>query len=215
MIGICFRGGPTEHSNYRPQRKNASEVGVLGRRNLHLFGFRDRIFGFSAEFSVDMKIGRPGKWKFYSLLVFAGAVLIGATPARTTYSDTANKELKPRVMRLVKDIRELVYAHKKQDGELMATFDKRDRVDATKDERKRVREQWIRDSDTAHDSFMREYKEKYWADALLLRNELLRRLPKQFRQPQLAAIYQYPTNLLGVEAIADNLELLAKSLPDK
>jgi hypothetical protein len=34
------------------------------------------------------------------------------------------------------------------------------------------------------------------------------------QQPQLAGLYQYPTNLLGVEAIADNLELLAKSLPD-
>jgi len=30
----------------------------------------------------------------------------------------------------------------------------------------------------------------------------------------LSGIYQYPTNVLGVEAIADNLELLAKSLPD-
>jgi hypothetical protein len=31
----------------------------------------------------------------------------------------------------------------------------------------------------------------------------------------MAAIYQHPTNMLGVEAIADHLELLAKSLPEK
>ena len=117
-------------------------------------------------------------------------------------------------MGLVKNIRDMVYSYKHQDNELLIQFDKKNRVDATKDERKRVREQWIRDSDTAHDSFMRQYKEKYWADAILFRNELLRRLPKNLRQPQLSAIYQYPTNVLGVEAIADNLELLAKSLPD-
>ena len=140
--------------------------------------------------------------------------MMGATPERTIYSNTSNKELKPRVMRLVKNIRELGFAYRNKDHELIAAFDKRDNAGSTKYENKRVREEWIRESDMAHDSFMREYKEKYWADAILLRNELLRRLPKQFRQPQLAGIYQYPTNLLGVEAIADNLELLAKSLPD-
>ena len=117
-------------------------------------------------------------------------------------------------MRLVKDIRELVYAHKQQDDELLATVDKRDRADATKEERKRQRDEWVRKSNATHDSFMRQYKEKYWADAILLRNELYRRLPKNLQQPQLSGLYQYPTNPLGVEAVADNLELLAKSLPD-
>jgi len=171
------------------------------------------IFGFRIFLpSHDMRIGLS---KRQLLVIVAGVFMIGATPERTIYSDTANKELKSRVMRLVKDIRELVDAHKKKDGELLASYDKKDRADATKDERKRVREQWIRDSDAAHDGFMRQYKERYWADAILLRNELLRRLPKNLRQPQLSGIYQYPTNLLGVEVIADNLELLAKSLPDK
>ena len=116
-------------------------------------------------------------------------------------------------MRVVKEIRELVYTYKKQDSDLLTSFDKKNRADATKEERKRVREQWIKESDAAHNSFMRQYKEKYWADAILLRNELLRRLPKNVQPSQLSTIYQYPTNLLGVAAIADNLELLAKSLP--
>ena len=156
----------------------------------------------------------PGKPKRYVLIIVAGVFLIGAAPERTIYSNTSNKELKPRAVRLVSDIRQLVYAYKKKDGELLAAFDQRDRADATKDERKRIREQWIKESDAGHDTTMRQYKEKYWADAILLRNELLRRLPKNLQQPQLSAIYQYPTNILGVEAIADNLELLAKSLPD-
>jgi hypothetical protein len=163
----------------------------------------------------DMRIGWSlGKRKPYLFFMFAGVIMIGATPERTIYSNTPNKELKARVSRLAKDIRELVYAHKNKDRQLLAVFDKNNRPEIPLDERKRLKEQWIRESDTAHDSFTREYKEKYWADAILLRNELHRRLPKNLRQPQLSSIYQYPTNLLGVEAIADNLELLAKSLPE-
>ena len=157
---------------------------------------------------------RTAKRQQCLFVVIAGLLLIGAASERTIYSNTANRELKPRVMLLVKNIREMAYAYKKQDTELMAAFDKRDRADASKDERKRVRGEWIKESDKGHDSFMRQYKEKYWSDAILLRNELYRRLPKKLQQPQLAGIYQYPTNVLGVEAIADNLELLAKSLPD-
>jgi hypothetical protein len=161
-----------------------------------------------------MRTRSVGKLKPLFFLVVAGFVMTGASAERTVYSNASNKELKPRAMQLVKNIRELVYGYKKQDGELLAVFDKRDRADMAKNERKRVRDQWIKESGAGHDSFMRQYKEKYWADAILLRNELLRRLPKNLRQPQLSGIYQYPTNLLGVEAIADNLELLAKSLPD-
>ena len=72
---------------------------------------------------------RRGKWKSYLLFVFAGAFLIGATPERTIYSNTSNKELKPRVMRLVKNIRELGFAYRNRHRELLAAFDKRDNAD--------------------------------------------------------------------------------------
>ena len=163
---------------------------------------------------------------FVGILIIAlsGIIMLGATPSekkgdsgqpeRTAHSTLTNKELKARVSSLVKDVRAMVYAHKKKDVQLLAGFDKSNRPETPPSERKRLKEQWIRESDNTHDLFMREYKEKYWADAILFRNELQRRLPKNLRQPQLSGIYQYPTNILGVEAIADNLELLAKSLPD-
>ena len=154
------------------------------------------------------------KRKSYLLILITGWIMISAAPGQTVFSNTSNKEFKLRVMRLVKDIRELAYAHKKQDDELLASVDKTDRADASKNERKRLRDEWVRKSNATHDSFMRQYKERYWADAILLKNELYRRLPKNLQQPQLSGLYQYPTNLLGVEAVADNLELLAKSLPE-
>jgi len=61
---------------------------------------------------------------------------------------------------------------------------------------------------------MRKYKELYWSDAILLADEVLRRLPKQKRQANILGIYQHPTNVLGVQTVADHLELIAKLLPD-
>ena len=158
------------------------------------------------------------------IIVLSGFIMLGATPSekrgenaqpeRTAHSNITNKELKARVFRLVKDVRAVIHAHKDKDLQMLAALDKSSRPETPASERKRLKEQWIRETDNTHDHFMREYKEKYWADAILFRNELQRRLPKNLRQPQLSGIYQYPTNILGVEAIADNLELLAKSLPD-
>jgi hypothetical protein len=154
----------------------------------------------------------------YSLLLiaFLAGISCGSAPApdKTIYSNTSNKELKQKALRLVKSIRELVDSYKKNDRELMAEYVKKNKPEIRIDERKVMREQWLKESDAAHDSAMRSYKENYWADAILLRNELYRRLPKKLNQKDLAPIYQNPTNVLGVQLIADHLELIAKSLPD-
>jgi hypothetical protein len=153
---------------------------------------------------------------FLLLAIFVVAMACGSAPApdKTVYSNTSNKELKQKTLRLVKNIRELVYSYNKKDRELMAEYDKKNKPEIRIDERQAMRQQWLKESDAVHDSAMRSYKEKYWADAILLRNELYRRLPKKLNQKNLAPIYQNPTNVLGVQVIADHLELIAKSLPD-
>jgi uncharacterized NAD(P)/FAD-binding protein YdhS len=150
------------------------------------------------------------------LAIFVIGISCGAAPApdKTVYSNTSNKELKQKALSLVKNIRELVDSYNKKDRELMAEYDKKSGPEIRTDERKGMREQWLKESDAVHDSAMRSYKEKYWADAILLRNELYKRLPKNLNQKDLAPIYQNPTNVLGIQVIADNLELIAKSLPD-
>jgi hypothetical protein len=151
---------------------------------------------------------------FLLLTIFLAVISCGAAPDRTIYSNTSNKELKQKALRLVKNIRELADSYKKKDRELMAEYDKKNKPEIRIDERRVMREQWLKESDAVHDSAMRSYKENYWADAILLRNELYRRLPKKLNQTDLSPIYQNPTNVLGVQVIADHLELIAKSLPD-
>ncbi len=157
------------------------------------------------------------RWHYFLLLtLFVVGISCGASPEpdKTIYSKTSNKELKEKTLRLVKNIRELVDSYNTKDRALMAEYDKKNQPEIRTDERQVMRQQWLRESDALHDSSMRNYRDKYWADAILLRNELYKRLPKQLNQKNLAPIYQNPTNVLGVQVIADHLELIAKSLPD-
>src|SRR5262245_10045008 len=153
---------------------------------------------------------------FLLLTIFVVGILCGAAPEpdKTVYSKTSNKELKQKALSLVKTIRALVDSYNKKDRELMAEYDKKDKPEITTDERKAVRNQWLKESDAIHDSAMDSYKKNYWADAILLRNELYRRLPKKLNQKDLAPIYQSHTNILGKAIIANDLELTFKSLPD-
>ena len=96
----------------------------------------------------------------------------------------------------------------------MTEYDRKDRPDMSKGGSHGLRQQWLKDSDLAHESTMRYYKDHYWADAILLIGELNRRLAKRAKQPELLRLYQHPTNILGLAAIADHLELHSKSLPD-
>src|SRR5262249_13674040 len=153
---------------------------------------------------------------FLLLTIFVAGISCGAAPEpdKTVYSKTSNKELKEKALALVKSIRGFVESYNRKNRELMTEYDKKDKPEMTTDERRAVRNQWLKESDAVHDSAMRSYKKNYWADTILLRNELYRRLPKKGDQKDLAPIYQNPTNVLGVQLIADHLELTAKSLPN-
>src|SRR5438093_3171565 len=104
------------------------------------------------------------------LMIVLAGLCLGATLDKTVYTNTSNKELKQKALQLVKNIRELVDSYNKKDRELMAEYDKKNKPEIRIDERKVMREQWLKESDAVHDSAMRSYKENYWADAILLRN---------------------------------------------
>ena len=155
----------------------------------------------------------PSKRLPVGILLLLAILSLGAAAERSVYSQTSNKELKQRTLTLVKNIRNLVTSYQQKDRELMDDYDKKV-TEYRVNERKAMREQWIRQTDAAHDATMRRYRESYWSDAILLLDELYRRVPQRMRQKNILPIYQHPTNVLGVETIANHLELLAKALPD-
>jgi hypothetical protein len=164
--------------------------------------------------SLPMKFRNKTRQAFLLFTCFLAMITLGATTERTVYSQTSNKELKQKSLQLVRNVRSLVDSYKKKDRELMSEYDRKDRPDTSKGGAHALRQQWLKDSDLAHDSTMRYYKDHYWADAILLIGELNRRLSKRAKQPELLRLYQHPTNVLGLAAIADHLELHSKLLPD-
>jgi len=172
---------------------------------------------FGNQMRIRWAIIRRSNYLLLLLLtIFIVGISCGAAPEpdKTIYSKTSNKELKEKTLRLVKNIRDLVDSYNKKDRELIAEYDKKHKPEIRIDERKAMREQWLKESDALHDSSMRSYRDSYWSDAILLRNEIYRRLPKNLQQTNLSPIYQNPTNVLGIQLIADNLELISKSLPE-
>jgi hypothetical protein len=149
------------------------------------------------------------------MIALIGMVMMGAASERTIFSETSNRELKQKAFVLARNIRGLIASHNKKEDDLMTDYDRKDRPGSGVVSARSLRDQWLRESDSIHDSTMRYYKDHYWADAILLIDELLKRQPKRARQTDILRIYQYPTNVLGLRAIADHLETTAKSLPDR
>ena len=167
-------------------------------------------FGF--KLSMNLRIAKRAASLL--LLGLLAIITLGATTEKTVYSHVSNKVLKQKSLQLVQEIRRLVDSYNKKDRELMTEYDRKDRPNTSKGGAQATRQQWLKDSDLAHDSTMRYYKDHYWADAILLIGELNRRLSERAKQPELLRLYQHPTNVLGLAAIAGHLELHSKLLPD-
>ena len=156
--------------------------------------------------------------KIILFLVLWGGLAAIATPALASestgkYSKLSNKELKSRTLTVVKAVRKLVYSYNEKDRDLTRDFDA-DYLATRTTERESLRDQWRKKIDDAQASSVRDYRQNFASDAALLRQELQRRLPKSLQRRDIAKLHSNPANVLALEVIADDLELLAKSLPE-
>ena len=136
-------------------------------------------------------------------------------PAKaTTYTTLSNEELKNRSAQLVTAIRSLVRSYHDEDNRLRAVADENSGKTDSQAERERVRQAWIAESAKLHDGFMDRYKTNFWADALLLREAIVAKVGGA-PGAQNPILFQHPTNILGVEQVANSLDLLGKSLAAK
>jgi exonuclease VII large subunit len=145
--------------------------------------------------------------------ITAVTVPSSASDSWSKYSKIPNKELKSRALTLVKGIRELVHSYSRTDRNLTADFDAEYLATRTT-ERQTLRDQWRKKIDEAQGASVRAYQRDFASDATLVREELQRRLPKSLNRRDLPKLYSNPPNVLALEVIADDLELLSKSLPD-
>ena len=138
---------------------------------------------------------------------------IAIPPAKaTTYTTLSNDELKNKSAQLVTAIRSLTRTYNDEDNRLRAVADENSGKTDSHADRERLRKEWIAESAKLHDAFMDRYKTNFWADALLLRQAIVAKVGGA-PGAQNPILFQHPTNILGVEQVANSLDLLGKSLP--
>ena len=156
---------------------------------------------------------------FLFLVILAGLLAAAAlrltlySDAGSKYSSDSNKQVKSTALGLVKKIRGLVDSYNKKDRDLMADYLINYLASRTT-ERQRIRDQYEKNLKEANNSTVGDYKEKLLAESKTVRAELHSRLPERLHRPNLSKIYEKPSFVMEMEIIADDLELLSKSLPD-
>ena len=159
------------------------------------------------------------KGKTFLFLVILAGITAAATLRLTLYSDAgsqysgdSNKQLQNRALGLVKKIRDLVDSFNKKDREMTADYETNYLASRTT-ERQRIRDQYENKLSEAHDFSVGDYKKQLLSESKAVREELHRRLPKYLYRPHLSRMYDNPSKVLELQTIADDLELLSKSLP--
>lgn len=140
-----------------------------------------------------------------------GQVSVPAARA-TAYTSLSEEELKNRSIRLVSAIRDLTRSYYQEDDKLRMSADENAGKTTLQSERDRIRQAWIDESAKLHAQFLDRYKINYWADAILLRQAIVAKIGGA-PGAQNPILFQHPTNILGIEQVANSLELLGKSLP--
>jgi len=123
-----------------------------------------------------------------------------------------HEELKQRAINLVTNIREFSVRINEESSRRILTQQRRMIEAKTEDERNRI---WHTFSDKLFQQSTKqnaEYDRQFKIDAILMRDEMLSRLPKHTKDESAYRTYEHPTNPIGMGMVADDLERLAKSL---
>ncbi len=129
-------------------------------------------------------------------------------------AQTANKALRQKALTLVGELRAfLQQSMEESQGISMAQM--RAVADAkTEEEKNQVWHKYTDESLRRSFSMNAEYDRRFKAETILLRDEIVSRLPTKPQNTQTTFRYEHPTNPIGMEMVATDLELLAKRLPD-
>ena len=139
-----------------------------------------------------------------------GARFRGST---SKYSSDSNKQLQSTALGLVKKIRGLTDSYNKNDRDLLAEYQTNYLATRTT-ERQLITDEWKKKSAEAYDSTVRDFKTTLLSESKAVRAELHRRLPERLHRPNLSKIYENPSSVMEMQIIADDLDLLSKSLAD-
>ena len=99
------------------------------------------------------------------------------------------------------------------DEKLRSRCDKENELAKTEQAKNQLRQSCNDESLKATQNFLAQYEDKHKAEVLILREEMLHRLPELRQKAVPPILASHPTNALGLGEVASTLEVLAKLLP--
>lgn len=156
-------------------------------------------------------------------LVFALGLLVGmgimkwrpADPSgRMGYRDLSNEDLSKKGLEMARALRALAREMMATDEKIRSRCDKQDESARTDQAKSQLRQSCNDDSLKTVQNFLVQYEDKYKAEVLILREEMLHRLPELRQKTAPPILASHPTNALGLGEVASSLEVLAKLLPE-
>jgi hypothetical protein len=133
----------------------------------------------------------------------------------TAYSRLTNGEVQERALKVVADLRQFLKERGERERDSLLSGWRRDFRQMSDVERQRA---WEAETNALMQDSLEtstHYDERFKVDTILLRDELLARLPQGAKNEQAYRTYEHPTNPIGMGIVADDLERLAKNLTVK
>lgn len=121
--------------------------------------------------------------------------------------------LKERTLEVVKNLREFIERHKREDDRINAIERSTMRSAQTEKERNAAWERNTNETMRLSNDRNAEYDRRFRVDAIMLRDELRSRLPDyEPLERHHDMMYEHPTNYFGFNDVASDLERMAKML---
>lgn len=137
---------------------------------------------------------------------------------KTTYGSLRNAEIKQRAMDLAQRIRAFASKASTDSSTLSSKQISEMRTAKTDEEKSAVFYRQSNEIIASSNAGNKEYGDQFKTDSILLRDEILSRLPRDVasaqRQDREMPRYEWPTNPIGMNMVADHLEKIAKLLND-
>ena len=155
---------------------------------------------------------------FFVLGVLAGVGIMKWRPAdpagRMGYRDLSNEDLSKKGSEMARALRALAREMMATDEQIRSRCDKQDELARTDQAKSQLRQSCNDESLKTVQNFLVQYEDRYKAEVLILREEMLHRLPELRQKTAPPILASHPTNALGLGEVASSLEVLAKLLPE-
>jgi uncharacterized membrane protein YeaQ/YmgE (transglycosylase-associated protein family) len=168
--------------------------------------------------SYSWKGGIGNYWWFFLLVAIIFSIILIIITKRRMKKDTAisrltNDKLRRESLEIVAGTRELLSRYKQRQNRTI--YDDEYRYAKTEEDKQRAWDQKSLASSQSSTKLMADFSELYKVRAIVLKDELIRRLPPMERDTSINHMYTHPTNPIGVEMAIDDLERLAHLIPNQ